>query len=112
VKINPVEVKPGEPVNVYARITNVGEAQGTYPVNLVINGKVMDSVEVTLSGGQGTMIVFTTSGESFGDYRIEIDKASGNFSVVTPNLWWMWLAIGLGVPIILVTTYLVMRKQK
>jgi hypothetical protein len=110
VKINPVEVRPGEPVNIYARITNVGEAQGTYKVNLVVNSKVMDSVEVTLSGGQGTMVVFTTSGESAGNYNIEIDDKTGSFNIVTPSLWWIWLAVGLGVPLVAAISYRVTRK--
>lgn len=74
-------VKTGEIVTITVNVTNDSEQEGSYIVNLKINGKTVDAKEVTLGAGQSQQITFTLSGMDYGQYKVEVAELSGEFTV-------------------------------
>jgi PKD repeat protein len=83
-EITPEEVEEGEAVTVSVDVTNVGEKEGSYTVELVLDGIVVGSEEITpLGGGMTATVVFElTRGE--GTYQVEVDGLTGSFTVKAP----------------------------
>ena len=79
--ISPREVKSGEDVSISVLVTNTGDQQGTYRVELHINGAVTASQDVTLEGGAGQFAVFITSRDIPGIYDVSIDSLTDSFAV-------------------------------
>jgi CARDB len=91
--INPSNVKPGEDVNIYVKITNTGDVAGTDRVVLKINNQIIESKDVPLASGTGTVVTFTTIGRLPGNYAVMVSGLNGDFTVsksVTPP--WFWLS--------------------
>jgi hypothetical protein len=78
--ISPQETDIGETVTVSVLVTNAGELEGGYSVNLVVNGAVVETREITLSGGSQE-VVFTTSGDEPGSYSVAVNGLEGSFTV-------------------------------
>jgi len=79
--ISPDEVAPGEAVTVTVEVLNVGEEEGIYELELVIDGLVEQSRNVSLDGGEATTIVFTVKREGDKVYSVQTDGLSGKFAV-------------------------------
>jgi len=79
--IKPDEVEEGEAVTVSVDVTNVGETEGSYTLELVLDGVVVGSEDITsLGGGMTVTVVFElTRGE--GSYTVEFDGLTGSFTV-------------------------------
>jgi hypothetical protein len=82
--ISPAECKPGEKVTISARLTNVGEANGTHTVMLKIDGAIEDKKEVPLTGREATTISFIVSKDKPGTYNIQVNELSGRVRVLKP----------------------------
>jgi hypothetical protein len=113
--INPGKVKPGEKVNISIKITNNGDITGTDEISLMVNNLIVESKDVTLAGGESTVVTFTTNSTSIGKYTIGIAGLNGNFTVsksTTPG--WLWpSAIGaFTLGIILAVGFGLLRKAK
>jgi hypothetical protein len=113
--INPGKVKPGEKVNISIKITNNGDITGTDEISLRVNNLIVESKDVTLAGGESTVVTFTTNSTSIGKYTIGIAGLNGNFTVsksTTPG--WLWpSAIGaFTLGIILAVGFGLLRKAK
>ncbi|MFP4654867.1 MAG: S-layer protein domain-containing protein [Methanohalobium sp.] len=80
-QINPPTVSPGETVRISADATNTGEVSGDYNVELVVNGSVVDSKQISLDVGENTSIQFNHSEEQTGNYSVEIGNSTGSFNV-------------------------------
>ena len=80
--VEPDEATVGRAVTIKANMTNTDQDEGTYTVNLDINGKVATSQNVTLAGGASQIVEFkyTPSGE--GTYTITIGNKSVMLDVV------------------------------
>jgi uncharacterized protein YfaS (alpha-2-macroglobulin family) len=92
--INPSTVKPGENVNIYLKMTNTGEANGTDTVVLKINNAFVSSQNVTLAGGVSTAVTFTTSSQLTGNYAVDVAGLSGSFIVSnSKSAPWYWPVI-------------------
>ncbi|GAH55591.1 unnamed protein product, partial [marine sediment metagenome] len=74
----------GEEVTVSLTVTNIGEEEGTYTVNLKIDGLVAELAEVTLKGGASTTVSFTLT-EAEGTYQVEVDGLTDGFTVTAPG---------------------------
>jgi hypothetical protein len=81
--------KTGENVTITANVANDGGQEGTYLVELKINGKTIDSQEVTLGTGQSEQVSFTLSGMEAGQYEVAVSGLSGEFTVLRTINWWL-----------------------
>ena len=83
--IDPEVADPGMPVNVTAKVTNIGEASGSYSVDFSVNGEMKGTKTVELSGGETTTVAFTVTETAKGSYSIAIGNATGTLSVQDPS---------------------------
>ena len=80
----PNPAKVGEQVTGTATIENVGEATGTYKANLLVDGEVIWTTEVTLAGGTTEAVSFSEYTDHPGNFNIEIDGQKVTLRVVEP----------------------------
>jgi len=84
--IEPVSVNVGEPVTVSVNVENVGTMSGTYSVNLMIDGDMVDEKTVTVDIGASEKVAFTHKTDVEGSYRVEIGELEDSFKVVKPPI--------------------------
>ncbi|WP_146418143.1 CARDB domain-containing protein, partial [Haloarcula hispanica] len=85
VDLNRTSARTGEPIEVTATVVNNGDETGTSPVRLQTNDDIVDTRNVTLSGGQQTEVSFVYVFESGGEYDVAVNGDSGgNISVTQP----------------------------
>jgi hypothetical protein len=94
-----VEIGDSAVVSVF--VENNGDAAGTYPVLLKVNGSLLKSREVNLAPHSGEAVEFTVAGNKAGLHAIDINGETGSFTVngppappgTTPSPsdinWWM-----------------------
>ena len=82
--VNPSSVLADEVVEISVKITNVGEATGSYKVNLKIDGATRDTRDVTLAGQANDVVEFEVTETNAGTYNVEIDGVAGSFTVEAP----------------------------
>ena len=85
--ISPAEAGVREPITVSAKVTNIGEVEGSYAVKLIINGAVKQTKTVTLAGGASTIIRFEVIEEEEGSYPVEIDGLTGALVIKPPPVF-------------------------
>lgn len=100
----------GGGVTISTSMANDGGQEGTYVVELKVNGETVDTVEVTLVEGQGQQVSFTLSGMGYGQYQVEVAGLSGEFTVSRTINW--WLIAGIIVTIGLIIWGVVWRKRR
>ena len=81
--ISPVEVAPGEKVNISISVVNTGAREGSYTVVLKINGVKEAEKAVRIAPGESQSVSFSVAKEA-GSYSVAIDGLSGSFTVVAP----------------------------
>lgn len=93
--ITPKEVKAGERVEISALVSNDGNSGGTYTSTLLINGRVADIKELSLSSKTSQIMKFNVTKNEVGNYKISLEGQSGQFSVVEPasSYRWWWVAL-------------------
>ena len=87
--VNPPEVAAGQTVTVTVSIDaeNVGEMEGSYTVELKVDGEVVNMKQGTLEGGASATVLFElTRGE--GTYEIEVEGFTESFTVVSKTSIW------------------------
>jgi len=82
--ISPLEAEIGETVTISVNITNVGELDGSYTLNLTINDILTENQTLLLSSGDSKIVEFTASENAEGNYTVKIDDLSGSFKINTP----------------------------
>jgi hypothetical protein len=91
--------KTGESATITASIANDGEQEGSYTVELKINGETVDTRMVTLGVADSEQVSFTLSGMDYGQYEVEVAGLSGAFTATRTINWWLIIiliiAIGL-----------------
>ena len=90
----------GEDITITANVANNGGQEGTYTAELKLNGKTVDTKEVTLAAGQSQQVSFTVSGMDYGQYEVEVAGLSGEFTVSRSINWWLIIGIILAVGLI------------
>jgi len=100
----------GEGVTITTSVANDGGQEGTYIVQLKVNGETLDTKRVTLVGGQGQQVSFTISGMGYGQYQVEVAGLSGEFTVSRTINW--WLIAGIIVAIGLIIWGVIWRKRR
>ena len=94
----PERVKPGEPVTITAEVTNTGGCEGSYTLNLTINGEAEQTRTVTLAPQATETVTFAITREEPGSYSVSIDGLTDEFTVTASWLsryWWAILLIAL-----------------
>jgi len=110
--VTPEQVLPGQPVTVSAQVTNVGDSEGSYTVNLTVNGQVEQTKAVTLAPEAMESVTFTVTKEVPGSYIVSMGDLSKEFTVVAPS--WLsryWWTIVVGVVAVVLLVYLLWRKR-
>ena len=72
--VDPGSVMLNQPVKVTAIVKNIGTATGIYTGNLVINGKLADTRQVSVSAGGSRLLEFTPVMTSAGDVDIAVGE--------------------------------------
>ncbi len=83
--IDPDVAAPGAPVNVTAKITNIGELSGEYSVDFIVNSETKGTKSGQLSGGATDDLVFSVTQTSKGNYTISVGNITGTLSVQDPS---------------------------
>jgi hypothetical protein len=114
---NPAQAGVGEPVTISIIIQNTGELEGSYTLTLKIDGRIEQSKETTLAGGESTRVSFTVIKDEPGTYTIAVGGLTGEFIVLAPassppQISCYWWVILLAVPIIaLMIWFLIIRPR-
>ena len=80
------KVEPGDTVTISVLVANRGGQEGTYLIELKIDGVVVETKSVTLAAGASETVTFTTSEDMGGIYTVDIDDQSTSFTVVKPEI--------------------------
>jgi len=83
--VSPAEVKPGETVVITADLTNTGDAEDSYTLELMINDTGVLVTEVTVPAGETGKLRFLGREEERGTYVVSLGELSGQFVVVEPG---------------------------
>lgn len=70
--VNPEEVYKGETVEIRADVVNVGETEGTFKINLMIDGKIRDYQEVFLKPNEHKTISFVITAKELGTHIVRL----------------------------------------
>ena len=79
--VTPSTVEGGGVVRITATVSNSGDLEGTYSVELKVDGQVVETQEVTLGGGESTEVSFTTTSFVIGRHTVSVSGRSGSFTV-------------------------------
>jgi hypothetical protein len=78
-----VETEEGAVITIFVNVSNVGEVEGGYPIDLKVEGEVVYSEDVTLAGGETKEVpLWITDGLPEGTYHVEVNGLEGSFEVV------------------------------
>lgn len=73
----------GERICIAATIENTGSVKGTYPMTLEINGRVLETRNITLSVGQSRNISFTVVEDDPGLYNVRLAGFESSFQIIS-----------------------------
>ena len=85
--VTPDKINPGEKVTISVSVSNTGDLTGSYELDLMVNDKLVETEEVTLTGGATEGLVFTLTEDKPGSYTVSVDGLSGKFVVKTPAVF-------------------------
>jgi hypothetical protein len=85
--------KTGESVTITANVANDGGQEGTFTVELKLNGNTVDTKTVTLGAGQSQQVSFTRSGLDYGQYEVNVAGLSDTFTASRTITWWLIILI-------------------
>ena len=83
--IQPAEVQPNETVTITVSVANIGGMEGSYTVDLKINGVKEVERSVTIAAGSSQSVSFSITREDAGSYNVVVDGLSGSFTVIAPT---------------------------
>ena len=111
--VTPQQVPPGQPVTISAQVTNTGGTEGSYTVNLTVNGQVEQTKTVTLAPEAIETVTFTVTKETPGSYSISIGDLTKEFTVGAPS--WLgryWWTIAAGIVAVVLLAYFLWRRRR
>lgn len=79
--IDPAIAEQGKPVTVSVNVANTGTSAGEVKVELLVNGNVTDTQNVSLSAGEEKTVEFTAAGDQPGTVDVQIGDQKGSFDV-------------------------------
>ena len=81
--VNPVEAGVGQVIRISANVTNAGEEEGNYSVNLKINDVVKENRTIQLLGGTFEIVEFVVTESDEGTYSVKIAGLNGTFIIIS-----------------------------
>jgi hypothetical protein len=79
------EIVEGDTVETTASVENTGDLEGSYDVELEVDGQTVDSQSVTLDGGESTTVAFDRTFSDAGSYDVSVSgESAGSLEVLTP----------------------------
>jgi hypothetical protein len=116
--ISPLETDSGQTVTVSVLVTNTGELEGSYSLDLVLNGTVVETRQITMAGGSQT-VTFSVAGDEAGSYSVEINGLEGSFTVreavvISEGLSGavIWTIVGLAIAALVVLVVVIIVKMR
>jgi hypothetical protein len=82
--VSPVQVAPGQKVDISMTVSNTGGLQGSYTVVLKINDVKETEKSVTVAAGSTQTVSFSVTKAEAGSYSVAVGGLSGSFTVVAP----------------------------
>jgi hypothetical protein len=79
--IKPVEAGVGEPITISVNVTNVGDEEGNYSVNLIINDVVKETKTIQLLGAESKIVEFIVTENNAGSYSVKIEGLTETFII-------------------------------
>ncbi|WP_407356738.1 S-layer protein domain-containing protein [Methanolobus sp. WCC5] len=107
-QVTPLLVRTGEDVTVTVDVMNTGTSAGQTDVQLLINGTVAGSENVSLDAGEETTVTFTISQDEAGSYEVQVGDSTAVFEVETSAL----PAPGIAVAVIAVMAMALLIRRK
>jgi hypothetical protein len=104
--------KTGENVAISASVANDGGQEGTYTVELKLDGETVDTEIVTLSARQSQQVSFTVSGLDYGQHEVEVDGLSDEFTTSRTITWWLIIVIIVAIGLIIWGVLWFRRRRK
>ncbi|MGB5924713.1 MAG: PKD domain-containing protein, partial [Dehalococcoidia bacterium] len=93
--------KTGQSVIITANVANDGGQEGDCTVALKLNGETVDTNTVRLGPGQSQPVSFTASGLDYGQYDVEVNELSGEFTASRTINWWLIIVIIVAIGLII-----------
>ncbi len=79
--INPTQAETGDPIQISANVTNVGESDGNYTMELLVNNSTKANATISLTSLESNVTTFTDIETVEGNYTVQIGDLTGVFSV-------------------------------
>lgn len=81
VTASPSSVEPGEEIEVRSAVTNVGNADGTFEINVTVDGHPVDEKELSLDAGETDQLSGTITVDEEGTYEIGVENMTTSMQV-------------------------------
>ncbi|HEY94936.1 MAG TPA: hypothetical protein G4O15_08375 [Dehalococcoidia bacterium] len=82
--VSPDEIVTYEKCTVSVDVTNIGEVEGVYNINLCLNDEVVETKQVTLDGGASETVSFTVSESQPGTHTVDVSGLTDTLLVKVP----------------------------
>lgn len=80
------EIEAGESIDVDATIENRGDGEGTFTAELLVDGSVVETQNVTIAPDDSETVTFTRTFEDVGSYELSVSNTfAGTLDVVEPE---------------------------
>ena len=90
-KISPAQAYVNKTISISILVSNTGDDEGTYTVNLKIDDRIEETREVTLAGDTTDTVTFNVSKDKAGTYMADIDGLMAPFVVKETSINWFIL---------------------
>jgi hypothetical protein len=111
-------VKEGETVTITAEVSNTGDTEETYTLDLKVNDEVKDTKTITLQGKANQTVSFDVTAGKPGDYIVDLGGQTDYFTVQTSFIAmfppYLWVIIGaiVGVLVLFIIVLVAMPPGK
>ena len=79
--IDPAQAETGDPILVSVNVTNVGETEGNYTIELLVNNSTKANETIVLTPLESNVTTFTDVETAEGNYTVQIGELTGTFSL-------------------------------
>ncbi|HNX48100.1 MAG TPA: hypothetical protein PLC39_03300 [Methanomassiliicoccales archaeon] len=108
----PLFIKYNYKASVSLNVSNVGNAPGNFTINIVLDDRVVDTVDVYLEAGESEQLTFQFNGVHKGQHHVTVGSLEEQFKTYTWINWpLIWAIIAITLLIILVA-YGIRRRQE
>ncbi len=86
--LDPSEIETGETVTISGYLNNIGETEGSYTLELKLDGNTFETESITVSGGSQASFTYYISSDEEGIHTITVDGLSESFTVTEGPPFW------------------------